>query len=129
MRSMLRALATLTTVAALAACGGGGAATTAPVATQAAAVCADSTAAGTVQATVANFKWAPDPLTAKVGDVITWTNSDTAAHKVATDDGNCTMGANIAGGGGKQSLVFNVAGTYKFHCTIHSNMTGTITIS
>jgi plastocyanin len=48
---------------------------------------------------------------------------------VATDDGKCKMSQNIAGGGGKRSLVFNVAGTYPFTCTVHSNMKGTITIS
>ena len=133
MRSIVRGFATVAMAAALAACSGGGASTTAPGgggggATQAAAACSDSTAATTVDATVADFKWS-QPINAKVGDVITWTNTDTAAHKVATDDGACTMGANIAGGGGKQSLVFNKAGTYAFHCTIHPSMKGTITIS
>ena len=132
-RSILRGAATLATAAALAACSGGGStATTAPGggggATQAAAVCADSTGTTTVDATVANFQWS-QPINAKVGDVITWTNSDTAAHKVGLDDGSCQMTNSIAGGGGKQSLVFSKAGTYAFHCTIHSNMKGTITIS
>jgi plastocyanin len=132
MRSIARGIATLATAAALAACSGSATATTAP--TTAAGqptpppVCEDSTAATTVSATVADFKWS-DPVTAKVGDVITWTNSDTAAHKVGTDDGSCTMGPNIGGGGGKASLIFNKAGTYPFHCTIHANMKGTITIS
>ena len=132
MRSIVRGLATLVTAAALAACSGSGTATTAP--TTAAGqptptpVCSDSTGTTTVDATVADFKWS-QPINAKVGDVITWTNSDSAGHKVGTDDGTCTMGATIAGSGGKQSLVFNKAGTYPFHCTIHSNMTGTITIS
>jgi plastocyanin len=131
MRTILRGIATLATAAALAACSGGGTATSAPAtgasATQAPA-CIDSTDPTTVEATVADFAWS-QPISAKVGDVITWTNSDTAAHRVATDDGSCTMGANIAGSGGKQSLVFNKAGTYAFHCTLHANMTGTITIS
>jgi plastocyanin len=135
MRTILRGIATLATAAALAACGGTQPATAVPAgptqaagATTAPKVCEDSTAATTVEATVGDFKWS-DPVNAKVGDVITWTNSDTAAHKVGTDDGACTMGENIAGGGGKASLVFNKAGTYPFHCTIHSNMKGTITIS
>jgi plastocyanin len=132
MRSIVRGIATFAVAAALAACSGGGTATTAPTtaagAPTPAPVCSDSTGATTVNATVADFKWS-DPVTAKVGDVITWTNNDTAGHKVGTDDGSCTMGATISGGGGKQSLVFNKAGTYPFHCTIHANMKGTITIS
>ena len=133
MRSIVRGIGAFATAAALAACSGGGAATTAPgsatgaAATQA-AVCQDSTGTTTVEATVADFKWS-QPINAKVGDVITWTNTDSAAHKVGLDDGSCAMGANIAGSGGKASLVFTKAGTYPFHCTIHSNMKGTITIS
>jgi plastocyanin len=50
-------------------------------------------------------------------------------HRVALDDGSCEMSANIAGGGGKASLVFSAAGTYPFHCAVHPTMKGTITIS
>lgn len=129
MRSIVRAICVFATAVALAACSGGGAATTGPGgATQAASVCQDSTGTTTVDATVANFEWS-QPVNAKVGDVITWTNSDSASHRVGTDDGTCTMGAPIKGSGGKASLVFTKAGTYPFHCTIHSNMKGTITIS
>lgn len=133
MRLLVRGIATLATAVALAACSGSGAATGGPAATSGgaatqAAVCEDSTGTTTVEATVVDFAWS-QPINAKVGDVITWTNNDSAAHKVGTDDGSCTMGANIAGSGGKASLVFNKAGTYPFHCTIHSTMKGTITIS
>ncbi len=132
MRSIGRGIATLVTAVALAACSGAGAtnapATQGPAATTGgSAVCTDSTGTTTVQATVGGFKWGP--VSAKVGDVITWTNSDTAQHKVALDDGSCAMSANIAGSGGKASLVFSKAGTYPFHCAIHSSMKGTITIS
>jgi plastocyanin len=141
MRFIARGIATLATVVALAACGGASTAPTtapgtaapppvsqAPAATTAgSAVCADSTGTTTVDATVGDFKWGP--VSAKVGDVITWTNSDTAPHKVGLDDGSCTMSGAIAGNGGKASLVFSVAGTYPFHCTIHSSMKGTITIT
>jgi plastocyanin len=136
MRSIVRGIATLATAAALAACSGSGTATTGPAepsgaptpAVTLAATCEDSTATTTVDASVASFSWS-QPVNAKVGDVITWTNSDSAAHKVGTDDGTCTMGSNIPGSGGKASLVFTKAGTYPFHCTIHQNMKGTITIS
>jgi plastocyanin len=132
MRPSLRGLAFLSTAALLlAACSGyGGTATTAPGATTAGggtAPCTDSTGATTVAATVANNTWS-QPVNAKVGDVITWANSDGVPHKVALDDGSCAMAANIPGGGSK-SLVFSKAGTYPFHCSVHPTMKGTITIS
>ena len=137
MRFITRGVATLATAVALAACSGvtstpttagNPPGTQAPAATTGStAVCADSTGTTTVNATVGGFKWGP--VTAKVGDVITWTNTDAAAHKVGLDDGSCTMSGDIAGNGGKASLVFSAAGTYPFHCTIHSSMKGTITIT
>jgi plastocyanin len=129
MRPSLHALAALSTALLLAACSGGGTATTAPTTGGGGgtATCADSTGTTVVAATVANNTWS-QPLTAKVGDVITWTNSDAVPHKVALDDGSCEMSANIPGGGSK-SLVFSKAGTFPFHCTVHPNMKGTITIS
>lgn len=136
MRPILRGLATLSTAVILAACSGGGAATTGPtsaaatsgpVATTAAASCSDSTGTTVVSTSVGDSTWS-QPVNAKVGDVITWTNGDGVPHRVALDDGSCGMSENIPGGGSK-SLVFSVAGTFPFHCGVHQTMKGTITIS
>ena len=136
MRPIARGIAALVTALALAACSGGAATTTQapaggtqpPAATTAAsAPCTDSTGTTTVAVTVANNQW-QQPINAKVGDVITWTNNDSVPHKVALDDGSCAMSDNIPGGGSK-SLVFSAAGTFPFHCAVHPFMTGTITIS
>ncbi|HKB28566.1 MAG TPA: plastocyanin/azurin family copper-binding protein [Candidatus Limnocylindrales bacterium] len=114
------------TVVALAACGSG-AATGAPGA-GAGAACAKSSAAGTVKAGVADFAFAPSTVTAKVGDVITWTNGGPASHTVTVDNAPaCDTGAIASGSTG--SLTFSAAGSYPFHCSIHSSMKGTITIS
>jgi plastocyanin len=140
MRSITRGIVTLATAVALAACSGqASSAPTAAPGTQAAggqspgpttagaAVCADSTGTTVVDAAVGGNQWGP--VSAKVGDVITWTNSDAVPHRVALDDGSCQMSGNIPPGGGKASLVFSVPGTYPFHCTVHPSMHGTITIS
>jgi plastocyanin len=148
MRPIVRGLATLSTAIVLAACGGAAptatptsgppaatppaattpAATSAPpAATQQAQVCEPSTAATVVATSVGGFAW--EAVTAKIGDVVTWTNGDGAAHKLAFDDGTCTMPATIAGGGGTQSLTFTKAGTFAFHCTLHGQMPGSITIT
>ena len=73
-----------------------------------------------------NFAFVPPEVTAAVGETITWTNSDAAPHTVTLDDGACDTGhiAQNASAG----LVFDAAGTYPFHCTVHPNMKGTITI-
>jgi plastocyanin len=135
MRPIARGIVTLVTAVALAACSGGTSTTQQPAGgtqqpagtTAASAPCADSTGTTVVAVGVANNAW-QQPINAKVGDVITWTNSDGVPHKVALDDGSCQMSSNIPGGGSK-SLVFSVAGTFPFHCSVHPSMKGTITIS
>lgn len=70
----------------------------------------------------------PATVSAGVGDVITWTNGDSVPHGVELDDDSCAMSSAI-GGGQSKSLVFSVVGSFPFHCSIHSSMKGTITIS
>ena len=88
--------------------------------------CATSSEAGAVSAGIENFTFTPADVTAAVGETITWTNSDSAPHTVTLDDGACDTG-NIAQNA-SAGLVFDAAGTYPFHCTIHPNMKGTVTI-
>ena len=52
-----------------------------------AAAPAGSTPATTV--TIKNFAYSPQPVEAKVGDVIAWKNDDSAPHSATMDDGAC----------------------------------------
>ena len=88
--------------------------------------CTTSSEPGAVTAGIENFTFDPADVTAAVGETITWTNADSAPHTVTLDDGACDTG-NIAQNA-SAGLVFDAAGTYPYHCTIHPNMTGTITI-
>jgi plastocyanin len=103
---------------AAAASDGGGATACAPAAAGAAA---------TVNATIKDQKFAPDPVTGKVGDTIAWANGDSAGHTVTLDDGTCTTDTIANGASG--ALTLTAAGTYTYHCNIHPSMKGTITIS
>ena len=69
----------------------------------------------------------PSAITAKVGDVIAFTNDDSASHTATLDQGDC--GTDTLSNGATEGLTFSVAGTYPFHCAIHSSMTGTITVT
>lgn len=96
----------------------------------AAAACAVSPAgtAPTVTVTIKDFAYSPDPVTAKVGDVIGWMNNDTVPHTATLDDGTCTTDPINVGTSG--ALTFSAPGTYTYHCNIHpAKMTGTITIT
>ncbi len=112
---------------------GGGDATPAPTpadtpATTPAAACTTSTDAAAVEALIQDFSFDPNPVEAKTGEVIVWTNRDGAPHTVTLEDGSCKTG-NVSAGGGTGGLVFAEPGEYPFFCSIHPSMKGTIVIS
>ena len=121
----------------LAACSGGGA-TTAPTSAPeasveasaeapAAAACTKSSAAGEVAVAIEGFAFSPADISVTVGQTITFTNNDSAPHTATLDDGTCTT-PNI-NNGGSDGLTFSAAGSYPFHCNVHPDMKGTITVS
>lgn len=111
------------------------AATSAPTAAPASAApttasAAPSTAGGGgstgTAVSIKDFAFDPDALTAKVGQEVTWTNTGVAVHTVTFDSGGIESGNLSAGGTFKHT--FDAAGTFSYHCTIHSIMLGTITV-
>ena len=88
--------------------------------------CSTSSEAAAVTVNIQNFAFDPPEVTAAVGETIGWTNADSAPHTATPDDGACDTG-NIAQDA-TAGLVFDAAGTYTYHCNVHPNMTGTITI-
>src|SRR5258706_2008137 len=77
-----------------------------------------STPAATVA--IQNFAFVPATVNIKVGNSVTWTNMDTAPHTAtdlanAFDSGSLTTGKTF-------NFTFNTAGTYTYHCLIHSMM-------
>ena len=75
---------------------------------------------------IENFTFVPASVTIKVGDTVTWTNNDTAAHTVAIDQLNVT--SDSLEQGATYSFKFATAGTYNYHCGVHPSMTGTVVV-
>ena len=76
--------------------------------------------------TIQNFAFDPASVTAAVGSTVTWTNQDNTAHTVTADDGS--FDSKTIGNGQTFSQAFPTAGTFAYHCSIHSTMTATITV-
>jgi plastocyanin len=89
--------------------------------------CKETTDAGAVTVSVVDFAFQPTDVAAKVGQVIAFSNTGSSAHTATLDGGQCATPTIQVGK--SDGLVFSAAGTYKFHCSIHSQMTGTIVIS
>jgi plastocyanin len=84
-------------------------------------------ASASAEDTIKNFAFDPDPVTVKAGGTVTWTNQDSAAHNVVFDDKSVKSIQNLNNGqSGK--VTFDKAGTYKYVCTYHSGMNGTVTV-
>ena len=135
MRLIVRALLTTVTVISLAACGssatptpstgGGGLPSAAPstgggasaAAGGAACAVAPAGSTATVNVSIKDFKFNPQPIQAKVGDVVAWKNGDSAPHSATLDDGSCDT--DQIASGATAMLTFTKAGTYTYHCKVH----------
>jgi plastocyanin len=136
MRLIIRGVLTTLTVVALAACGstatpapstGGGAQPSVAPSTAggasaaagggAACAAAPAGATATVNVSIKNFKFNPQPVQAKVGDVVAWKNDDSAPHSATLDDGSCDTDQIAIGS--SAMLTFTKAGTYTYHCKVH----------
>ena len=78
---------------------------------------------GTVDMIYTSFT--PSSLTVAKGSTVTWMNQDGVTHDPTSDTGDWNL--SVAPGTSKTET-FNTAGTFKYHCTIHPYMTGTIVV-
>lgn len=71
--------------------------------------------------------FSPNKLTVNVGDKITWRNDSDLPHNVVAESG-ATFKSSTFEKGGTFTFTPKKAGTIKYQCTIHSGMTGEITV-
>jgi plastocyanin len=117
----LALLAPLVLLVGLAAgCGGSDDAAAAPASSS-------SGGAATKTITIKDFAFAPVMATAKKGDSITVSNADGATHTLTADKGGFDSGK--VKSGGKATITLDEAGSFSYHCDIHSYMKGTIEVT
>ncbi len=75
----------------------------------------------------ANFAFSPATLTIKEGDTVTWTNNDNAPHTI-TSDSDSEIDSSPFENGQTFSHTFSQAGTYKYHCAVHTGMRGEVVV-
>ena len=83
--------------------------------------------ARTVDVTIQNFIYSPNPITVDPGDTIRWTNLDTAAHSaVSVNPGFVSA---VIGQNQSTSVTFNDPGTFDYVCAVHgASMKGTVVV-
>jgi plastocyanin len=78
--------------------------------------------------TISGFAFSPASITVPAGTKVTWTNQDSATHTITADDGKTFDSGNVATGG-TYSFTFTTAGTFAYHCAIHSSMKATVIVT
>ena len=89
----------------------------------------DSPAAPAVDANtivLKDFHFSPMSLTVKAGTTVIWKNLDGEPHTVVSDSGLFRSGG--LDQNDSFTFKFDKPGTYKFLCSIHPNMMGTIIV-
>ena len=91
-----------------------------------AAIWAVSEAAAPNSIEVKDFMFTPTTLTVNAGAEVSWVNKDDEPHTVVSDTGLFRSGALDTDE--SFSFRFDKPGTYRFTCSIHPRMVGTIIV-
>ena len=74
---------------------------------------------------IGNFTFGPQELKVKSGTTVTWTNEDDIPHTVVSPN---NYRSKVLDTDGTYSFTFTTPGTYKYFCSLHPHMTGTIVV-
>jgi len=74
---------------------------------------------------IGNFTFGPQELKVKAGTTVTWINEDDIPHTVVSLN---NFRSKALDSDDKFSFTFTTPGTYKYFCSLHPHMTGTIVV-
>jgi plastocyanin len=84
-----------------------------------------ASASRSVTVAMKNFAFKPGTINISKGDRVVWVNNDSVKH-TATKGGSFTTGKIKPGRA--VAVKFGSNGTYRYHCTLHPNMTGKVVV-
>ena len=73
-----------------------------------------------------NFAFSPDPDTVAAHSTVTVVNDDGTAHTLTADRDGFDTGQLAAGS--RDTITVGSPGRYRYHCSIHDYMTGTLVV-
>ncbi len=76
---------------------------------------------------ISGFKFVPSDVQVSAGTKVTWVNQDPVMHTITFDNGAFDTGGFPHGD--SRSYTFNTTGKYTYHCSIHTSMTGNVTVT
>ena len=85
----------------------------------------------TVTSEIANFTL--EDLTIKAGTTVVWTNLDSSSHTATSGSSPTPDGSwdtdRLRRDQSAEGITFNEPGTFAYFCTVHPNMTATLTVT
>ena len=84
--------------------------------------------AGLTEVRIESFAFTPANVTIKAGATVRWENFDLFTHTVTSVTPAGLFDSGALGHGDSFLFQFTKPGIYSYHCTIHSGMTGTVTV-
>jgi plastocyanin len=116
----------LALVALIAGCGGSKKSSSTPAAPSTTPTTTSAPNGGTiVDVKMQNILFSPKTVTAKVGQIVRWTNDDSVAHNVTAS----TFKSSDFEQGGTYTQRMTKVGTITYKCTLHPGMDGTINVT
>ena len=78
--------------------------------------------------TIDNFVFTPPTVTIPAGTRVVWINRDDIPHTVTSPSGQQVFGSPPLDTDDRFSVVFDRPGIYRYFCSIHPMMTGTVVV-
>jgi plastocyanin len=75
-----------------------------------------------------NFSYGPATLTVAVGTKVIWTNDDADPHTVTSATDPRLLKSSALDTGDSFAFTFDKPGTYRYFCSLHPHMQGTIVV-
>jgi plastocyanin len=75
---------------------------------------------------IKDFRFSPAKIAVKKGTKVTWVNKDRAPHTVTANNGAFDSG--VLEQGDKFTRTFKKAGKFAYHCEIHPEMKGKVSV-
>ena len=85
--------------------------------------------AGESRVVIDNFSFSPAALTVAVGTKVTWTNRDDIPHTVTDSQTPRAFRSQPLDSGESFSFTFERPGTYRYFCSLHPHMQGSVVVS
>jgi plastocyanin len=83
----------------------------------------------TLALSIHGFAFSPQSKTITAGTTVTVTNDDQVVHTWTSTSGPAAFNSGDLNPGASYSVTFTVPGTYDYECSIHTFMTGTLTVN